>query len=163
MAVTYVKKIGAPAGRIHFSVGNSSFDIDDSTNTSIVTNSAEVVQALDGNLYLQREGAGEVFEPPPDTGGGGTGGGAASWKSPVATTGALPTSGNFDGDVRLVLSDYSIHAWNATSSAWISVAAGGSGTSRDYIDVPANLAGITAGQTPIWSAAFSQFRPGGLS
>lgn len=52
-----------------------------------------------------------------------------TWKLPVATVGALPTSGNTDGDARVVLSDYSLHIWDAGTSSWTSLSGGSSGVS----------------------------------
>lgn len=43
----------------------------------------------------------------------------AFWKEPVPTTGDLPTAGNVPGDVRTVLSDYSLHIWDVGSGQWI--------------------------------------------
>ena len=50
--------------------------------------------------------------------GGVPGGGAANWKPPVPSVSGLPTYGNLDGDVRLVLDVNLIYRWNNVTSAW---------------------------------------------
>lgn len=51
------------------------------------------------------------------------------WRSPVATTGDLPMGFNGPGDVRLVMEDFSVWAWDPVGVAWVAVAAGGVPTS----------------------------------
>lgn len=41
------------------------------------------------------------------------------WRAPVATTAKLPSSGNFTGDARIVLSPISVYYW--TGSTWLSL------------------------------------------
>lgn len=40
------------------------------------------------------------------------------WKRPVATVADLPTTGNGDGDTRIVLADYGLYTWDAGTSTW---------------------------------------------
>lgn len=40
------------------------------------------------------------------------------WRSPVATKTDLPTTGNEDGDLRLVLDTNEVYVWDATNSNW---------------------------------------------
>jgi subtilisin-like proprotein convertase family protein len=47
------------------------------------------------------------------------------WKRPVANAGALPSTGNTNGDIRESLDDHVLHAW--TGSAWTTVGGGGGG------------------------------------
>lgn len=51
--------------------------------------------------------------------------GSASWKSSVASLGALPATGNNVGDARVVRADSNIYVWNGTS--WVGVGGGGGG------------------------------------
>lgn len=55
-------------------------------------------------------------------GGGDSGNGA--WKNPVNTKDQLPTTGNTDGDVRMVLDEGTIYTWEASSSFWKTVKTG---------------------------------------
>jgi hypothetical protein len=48
--------------------------------------------------------------------GGSSSGG--NWKAPVSNLGALPTIGNSDGDVRLVLSEQKLYVWEAAANIW---------------------------------------------
>lgn len=48
--------------------------------------------------------------------------GSPRWKSPVANAGALPTTGNTDGDTRVTLNDKSIYVWNVGTDAWLEAA-----------------------------------------
>ena len=48
----------------------------------------------------------------------------AHWKAPVATKNLLPSSGNLNGDVRLVLDTNDIYEWNASAGEWILISAG---------------------------------------
>lgn len=53
-----------------------------------------------------------------------------SWRAPVLTLGDLPDADNAIGDVRLVLGDWSLHAWDDAASAWTDItgaSAGGGG------------------------------------
>lgn len=58
-------------------------------------------------------------------------------KSPVATTGDLPTVGNRDGDLRAVLADHTVHIW--TGTAWAAVGGGGGGPAAGTV-----LSGVTS-------------------
>lgn len=53
--------------------------------------------------------------------GGGGGGGSASWKDPVANSGALPPTGNSLGDARITQDTGNVYTWNGTS--WINQSA----------------------------------------
>lgn len=48
----------------------------------------------------------------------GTVAGSIRWKTPVANFAALPTSGNLDGDVRLILDQRVAYTWDNAASAW---------------------------------------------
>lgn len=50
---------------------------------------------------------------------GGGGGGSSAFKTAVASTSALPSSGLSDGDTYMVLSDYSLWTWSAGASRWL--------------------------------------------
>jgi hypothetical protein len=58
------------------------------------------------------------------------------WKKPVATVAALPTVGNSDGDMRIVLANYTLYVWEAASSTWVAPLASA-------------LAGTTAAEKPV--------------
>lgn len=83
------------------------------------------------------------------SGAGSVGGGIST----SATFSELPADGNTDGDVRLVLSEYALYAWNANTSTWVAIAGGGSGGpggggDGDDLDVPivaSDLAGLGVG------------------
>lgn len=51
----------------------------------------------------------------------------AFWLPPVADVAALPPTGNTDGDVRLALTENTLHRWDATAVAWIEISGGGGG------------------------------------
>jgi hypothetical protein len=53
----------------------------------------------------------------------------ASWKPPVATANDLPTTGNNDGDLRIVLDKDTVYTWDAGTSSWKVIGASGSGIS----------------------------------
>lgn len=53
------------------------------------------------------------------------------WKPPVATVGALPTTDNEQGDVRIVLSSGEMYYWDGNSWELIS-GGGGGGTGNTY-------------------------------
>src|ERR1044072_878588 len=77
---------------------------------------------------LTRTARGFEFEPP--------GGVSGTWKSPVADTGALPGTGNTDGDVRVVFEpEPTLYCWH--SAAWVQLAGGGGGggPTTDFITV----------------------------
>ena len=63
--------------------------------------------------------------------------GANSWKDPVNTTVDLPTVGNQNGDVRLVLSDGSLWRWDSATTSWET--AGGSGSFGYYYIAPTQV------------------------
>jgi hypothetical protein len=48
--------------------------------------------------------------------GGSSSGG--NWKAPVASIGALPTIGNSDGDVRLVVANQALYVWETAVNGW---------------------------------------------
>jgi len=50
-----------------------------------------------------------------------------SWKSPVATIADLPSTGNIDGDLRIVLDEDTVYTWDASTLAWIAIGASGNG------------------------------------
>ena len=62
--------------------------------------------------------------------------GSPRFKNPVAGIGDLPTQGNADGDVRVVLSSNTIYSWDEDTSSWVT-ATGGTGL--------INLNGLTTG------------------
>jgi hypothetical protein len=45
-------------------------------------------------------------------------GGSNFWKDPVATSSDLPTTGNADGDIRLVLDENMMYVWDSDLSTW---------------------------------------------
>jgi hypothetical protein len=49
------------------------------------------------------------------------------WKTPVANVGALPATGNGDGDIRIVLANETMYEWDGTTTAWVVVGALGNG------------------------------------
>jgi hypothetical protein len=53
-----------------------------------------------------------------------SGGGGGVWKTPVADTPSLPATGNTLGDIRLVESDFTLHAWNGAE--WLAIGGGAS-------------------------------------
>jgi hypothetical protein len=61
---TFVKKSGAPTGQINISVGNDSFSINDTTNTSIVTSSLFAAGELSSSPVLTLQGISSPFVPP---------------------------------------------------------------------------------------------------
>jgi len=56
-------------------------------------------------------------------------GGSESWKSPVNTIVDLPSVGNTNGDIRLVLNEESLYMWNDEYSSWNAIK---SSTTIDY-------------------------------
>ena len=52
-----------------------------------------------------------------------------SWKAPVANEAALPTTGNEDGDLRLVLDTDRVYVFDGPTSTWKLIGASGSGIS----------------------------------
>ena len=52
-----------------------------------------------------------------------------SWKAPVANEAALPTTGNTDGDLRLVLDTDRVYVFDGPTSTWKLIGASGSGIS----------------------------------
>lgn len=62
---------------------------------------------------------------------------SGAWQPPVATVADLPTTGNGNGDVRLVLADFSLRAWNGTAHVWATVSGvtGGSGSGGTTVGV----------------------------
>lgn len=46
------------------------------------------------------------------------------WEAPVLTEGDLPSTGNSDGDVRLVLQTNELYRWDGTSHQWFPITAG---------------------------------------
>ena len=72
-------------------------------------------------LDFQGQGGGIPAQLPP--GQGGSGGGdedvaSTFWKDPVISTNGLPTTGNDDGDVRLVINEGALYFWDADNSKW---------------------------------------------
>ena len=51
----------------------------------------------------------------------------ANWLPPVATESALPTSGNNNGDARVVLDTDAIYVWSTSDSTWHEISGGGGG------------------------------------
>ena len=50
-----------------------------------------------------------------------------SWKPPVATVSALPTTGNTNGDLRIVLDVDTVYTWDAPTASWKVIGATGNG------------------------------------
>lgn len=73
---------------------------------------------------------------------------AAHWMPPVPTVDDLPASGNTDGDVRLTVSDFALHAWADADTSWHDVAGGagggGGGTPANWLAPVANAAALPA-------------------
>ena len=51
----------------------------------------------------------------------------SSWKPPVATASALPTTGNTNGDLRIVLDVDTVYTWDAPTTSWKVIGATGNG------------------------------------
>jgi hypothetical protein len=51
----------------------------------------------------------------------------SSWKPPVATVSALPTTGNTNGDLRIVLDVDTVYTWDAPTASWKVIGATGNG------------------------------------
>lgn len=120
----------------------------------------------DGDVPVWSEAQGAFV---PGSGGGGGGGGSTSWEDPVTALGDLPTTGNAEGDVRLVGNDLTLYAWHHNVSLdsfdWVPLAGGGGsggGVIADYIDISWSSTGLDVGESPIWNAALSRFEPGVL-
>lgn len=54
------------------------------------------------------------------------------WKAPVANVGALPTTDNTEGDVRLAISSGELYYWNGSSWVLASGSGGGGGGGNGY-------------------------------
>jgi hypothetical protein len=50
-----------------------------------------------------------------------------SWEAPVALKTDLPTTGNVDGDLRIVLDEDTVYTWDGATLAWKVIGASGSG------------------------------------
>lgn len=73
--------------------------------------------------------------------------GSASWKSAVASSAALPLSGNNPGDARVTLDDNAIHIWG-TDNTWHIVSGGGGGVASVGATAPVASSG---GANPVIS------------
>lgn len=60
--------------------------------------------------------------------------GSPSYKDPVSTAGSLPTSGNRDGDIRIVLDSHELYIWNEGTVSWEVVSGGGGGGTLNSIN-----------------------------
>jgi hypothetical protein len=63
-----------------------------------------------------------------------------AWREAVATASALPTSGNFTGDIRLVIDSRRIYRW--TGSAWAYMGVLGNTISTGVTDMPTGSVGF---------------------
>lgn len=156
LAVTYVKKAGAPAGTIRISsAGHAEIVVDDGANSSFTTSDSELIQLFDSLSQFQREGQTDVYIPPVSTApldfiqdttplvgdvltrtARGYEFIPSSWGAPVTTIDDLPSTGNNPGDVRIVLANFTIRVWNG--AAWI-LAAGAGGAVDPSQDFASNL------------------------
>lgn len=84
--------------------------------------------------------------------------GSGNWKSPVAITSSLPTTGNSVGDIRLAEDTNTIYVWNG--SAWIAVATPGAAIAIDGLigDVLASGPGVVTATIASHAVTNAKFR-----
>lgn len=74
------------------------------------------------------------------------GAGSPSWKSPVATSGDLPSTGNQLGDARIVTGENTVYTWNGSS--WVSAGGSISVTDTASVDLSFSLGTLQADVLP---------------
>lgn len=75
-------------------------------------------------------------------------GGAENYREPVASSGALPLSGNQDGDLRVTLDTHDLYIWNEGGSTWeLVVGGGGASNSFETISTPSGTSPVADSAT----------------